>query len=203
MNYLIILFVLFCFVFYAMNKKEFFSSHNSDFIPEIGIFNNTLAKISSLFSHINLTTKPDIKKSFADKLGFITKQKINNLEFDQIISWIKKNLTFKFIKFDTLYKEKDIIYAEFYLDINDPVYYLLVSLEIKFNNTNIHVYNLIIKGLKTKLNIELLPPISNKTLLYNSFIDEPEILKETTIRNQLQIFEENKKEILLRNKNVI
>jgi hypothetical protein len=203
----IAIFVLFCFILfyilYVHHNREQFSSHNSDFITERGIFNETVERILPIFKRIALTPKPKIAKTFADSLGIINKQNIDDAEQQQIILWIRDNIALKFIRFNTLYKEKDIIYTDFYMDIEDPLYYILVSIELQFTNTNnINVYKIESMGLITRLAVSLhdTPPTP---ILYGSFIDDPEHLKETTIRNELQKFEANKKEILLRNRVIL
>lgn len=196
----ITIFVLFCFVLVFYTKRELFSSHNSDFVPESGIFNDTVNGLMSIFDSVKLTAKPESKPTFADSLGFVNKQSVDDDEQHQIILWIRRAIKLNFIRFNTFYKEKDIIYTEFYLDIDDPLYYILVSAELGLEeNNNINVYSLNIKGLITQLSVKL-NDTAPKPILYGSFIDNPEILNETTIRNELQLFEENKKEILLRNR---
>jgi hypothetical protein len=197
------IFVLFCFVFVICiysRRRELFSTHNSDFIADSGIFNETVEKIFSILNKVNLTPKPLSEKTFADSLGIVNKQNIGDIEKQQIILWIRNNITQKFIRFNTLYKEKDIIYTDFYLDMDDPLYYILVSAELHITPpNNINVYKIENMGLITQLAVSLVDS-APKPILYGSFIDDPEYLKETTIRNELQKFESNKKEILLRNR---
>ena len=202
----IFIFVLFCFVLViACNRYiETFSSHNSDFIPDLGIFNNEkLHDIQTIINRIPLEIKPERKATFSDTIGFIPKETVTETEQQQLILWIQNNIRVPLIRLDTLYKEHGIIYSNFYIDNKDPVYYILVSIEFKLTkNNDFIIYKLKIKGLISKLNVKLLASLPTKKG-YNSFIDEPdEQLSPNMITNILQQFEENKKELLLRNKQI-
>lgn len=199
-TFIVCLFVTWLIYLFAKKTTESFNTHNSEFVPKSGIFNDTTKKLKKFFN-IKLSKKPKVNKTFADSIGFIKKQSITPYERNQIILWIQENINLKFIKFNALRKEKDIIYTEFYMSIDDPVYYVLVLGEIQLKPTT-KIFKLDIMGLVTKFDVaskESRPKIK----LHDSFIDAPDVLTKTEIFNILQQFELNKKEIQLRNKNVI
>jgi hypothetical protein len=192
---ILIIFVIICFV---LKRKELFSSHNSDLIATSGL-NTDNSKFDALIDSIKLTEKPVREITFADELGIFFDQPITMFEQERLILWIKDNIKLPFIKFDNLQKRNDIITATFYVDINESFYYMLISIEFKINKNKLDIYDIHSKGLVTKLSVSLKDSVPTK-ILYDSFIHDPEFLNDSTIRNQVKLFEENKKELLLRNK---